>query len=108
MKSKKVCDPECRVESYLVSGVKNLGGVAYKFVSPNNSGVPDRIIIMPGGKVSFVELKREDGQLTTLQRRQITRIRNLGCRAEVLHGMAEVSSFLLQLAREQMAEGGTP
>ena len=108
MKSKKVCDPESRVESYLVSGVKNLGGVAYKFTAPNNSGVPDRIVLMPGGKTVFVELKREGGQLTVLQRRQITRIKNLGCRVEVLHGLAEVSNFLLQLAREQLAEGGLP
>lgn len=98
-------DSEKRVEALLVSGVKQMGGVAYKFVSPGNSGVPDRIILMPGGKIYFVELKREDGQLTNLQRRQITRIRKMDCRVDVLRGMVEVSNFLLRLQTEQL-EGG--
>ncbi|MCI6937331.1 MAG: VRR-NUC domain-containing protein [Clostridiales bacterium] len=98
-------DSEKRVEALLVSGVKQMGGVAYKFVSPGNSGVPDRIILMPGGKIYFVELKREDGQLTNLQKRQINRIRKVDCRVDVLRGMVEVSNFLLRLRAEQL-EGG--
>ena len=98
-------DLEKHVEALLVSGVKRMGGLAYKFVSPGNSGVPDRIILMPGGKIYFVELKREEGQLTNLQKRQINRIRNLDCQGDVLHGMVEVSNFLLRLQAEQL-EGG--
>lgn len=98
-------DSEKRVEALLVSGVKQMGGLAYKFVSPGNSGVPDRIILMPGGKIYFVELKREGGQLTNLQKRQINRIRKLDCQVDVLHGMVEVSNFLLRLQAEQL-EGG--
>ena len=98
-------DSEKRVEALLVSGVKQMGGVAYKFVSPGNSGVPDRIILMPGGKIYFVELKREGGQLTNLQKRQINRIQKLDCQVDVLHGMVEVSNFLLRLQAEQL-EGG--
>lgn len=98
-------DSEKRVEALLVSGVKRMGGLAYKFVSPGNSGVPDRIILMPGGKIYFVELKREDGQLTNLQKRQINRIQKLDCQVDVLHGMVEVSNFLLRLQAEQL-EGG--
>ena len=82
-----------------------MGGVAYKFVSPGNSGVPDRIILMPGGKIYFVELKREGGQLTNLQKRQINRIQKLDCQVDVLHGLAEVSNFLLRLQKDQQ-EGG--
>ncbi|MBQ6745005.1 MAG: VRR-NUC domain-containing protein [Acidaminococcaceae bacterium] len=98
-------DSEKRVEALLVSGVKQMGGVAYKFVSPGNSGVPDRIILMPGGKIYFVELKREGGQLTNLQKRQINRIQKLDCQVDVLHGLAEVSNFLLRLQKDQQ-EGG--
>ena len=98
-------DSEKRVEALLVSGVRRMGGVAYKFVSPGNSGVPDRIVLMPGGQVYFVELKREGGQLTSLQKRQITRIMKLDCRVEVLHGLVEVSNFLLRLQKDQQ-EGG--
>ena len=98
-------DSEKRVEALLVSGVKRMGGLAYKFVSPGNSGVPDRIILMPGGKIYFVELKREDGQLTNLQKRQINRIQKRDCQVDVLQGMVEVSDCLLRLQAEQL-EGG--
>ena len=98
-------DLEKHVEALLVTGVKRMGGLAYKFVSPGNSGVPDRIILMPGGKIYFVELKREGGQLTNLQKRQINRIQKLDCQVDVLHGMVEVSNFLLRLQAEQL-EGG--
>ena len=47
------------IEVLLRDGVKQLGGKAYKWVSPGNAGVPDRIVILPGGKVIFVELKHE-------------------------------------------------
>ena len=47
---------EKEVERYLCKQVKNrLGGMALKFVSPGMSGVPDRIILLPGARVCFVE-----------------------------------------------------
>ena len=45
-------------ENKLRRRVKSLGAVCLKFVSPGYSGVPDRIILMPGGRVTFVEMKR--------------------------------------------------
>lgn len=48
---------ESSIESYLVRKVKEHGGLCYKFVSPGNPGVPDRIIITPTGKTVYVELK---------------------------------------------------
>ena len=50
---------ESEIEARLVRGVKALGGVAYKFVSPGNVGVPDRVVVLPGGRVIFVELKAD-------------------------------------------------
>ena len=47
---------ESYIESYLVRKVKEHGGLCYKFVSPGNPGVPDRLIITPTGKTIFVEL----------------------------------------------------
>ena len=54
---------ESYIESYLVRKVKEHGGLCYKFVSPGNPGVPDRLIITPTGKTIFVELKTEVGRL---------------------------------------------
>ena len=46
------------IERHLREGIKSLGGWCLKFVSPGFTGVPDRIVLMPGGKLCFVELKR--------------------------------------------------
>ena len=74
------------IERFLVNGVKKLGGVAYKFVSPGNAGVPDRLIVMPGGRVYFVELKTDAGYATVLQKRQMDRLLRLGCDVKKLDG----------------------
>ena len=72
---------ESEIEARLVRGVKALGGVAYKFVSPGNVGVPDRVVVLPGGRVIFVELKAEGGRLSPMQRQQLARLRRLGADA---------------------------
>lgn len=85
---------EKNLESKLRAEIKNLGGVAYKFLSPGNSGVPDRIILLPGGKIIFAELKTDEGKLSKLQELQITRIKNLGFDARVVRGLAGVEELL--------------
>lgn len=82
------------IEARLVAGVKALGGKCYKFVSPGNVGVPDRIAVFPGGDVAFIELKTETGRTRPSQDMQIERLRSLGACVVVLHGMDEVLEFL--------------
>lgn len=88
------------IERKLVSGVRSIGGIAYKFVSPGNDGVPDRMICLPGGRVIFIELKTERGRLTVRQERQIERLTALGVDCRVLYGEKQVEDFLLELANE--------
>ena len=52
---------EKEIEKKLVNVVKHHGGLCLKWVCPGWSGVPDRIVLLPGGKVIFVELKRPKG-----------------------------------------------
>ena len=85
---------EKQIELKLVEGVKALGGIAYKFVSPGNVGVPDRLVILPGGSVIFVELKTETGRLGVMQRRQIARLRDRGAEVHVIWGRAGAGDFL--------------
>ena len=61
MESEKV------LERKLVDKIKKLGGHAYKFVSPNQRGVPDRLCILPNGVAVFVELKTTGKKPTKLQ-----------------------------------------
>lgn len=85
---------ESAVEAKLVRGVKAMGGIAYKFVSPGTAGVPDRIVVLPGGRVIFAELKTDSGRLSPGQRVQIGRLRALGAEVMVVRGQAGVTEFL--------------
>jgi hypothetical protein len=58
---------EKTIEGYLVKRVKEAGGVAPKWVSPGMSGVPDRIVFLPGGRILFVEVKAPGKKLRPLQ-----------------------------------------
>ena len=55
------------IEKYLVRRVKQMGGLALKFVSPSMAGVPDRIVMIPKGTIYFAELKRQNGKPRKLQ-----------------------------------------
>lgn len=82
------------IEKILVNGIKTLGGRAYKWISPGNDGVPDRIVIIPGMHPVFVELKTEKGKLSALQTVQIKRLREMNQTVEVLYGPEDVRGFL--------------
>lgn len=95
---------ESEVEKILVCGIRKLGGWAYKWVSPGNDGVPDRIVILPGQRPIFVELKAERGGLTALQKVQIDRLRMMRQDARVLYGEKEVRGFLAE-CEERLKDG---
>lgn len=92
------------IEVLLREGVKQLGGKAYKWVSPGNAGVPDRIVILPGGKVIFVELKQENGRLTRLQKVQQETLHRMGAVAVTLRGAEDVKMYL-DVLKEMMERG---
>ena len=92
------------IEKILVSEVKKLGGRAYKWVSPGNDGVPDRIVVLPGLPAVFVELKTVTGKLTPLQRVQLKRLRDMGQAVRVLYGEREVATFLEE-CEERLKDG---
>ena len=85
---------EKEIEKKMVSEIKKRGGLAYKWVSPGNDGVPDRIVVLPGGKVIFVELKTETGTLKPRQKVQIDRLKALGCGVVVVKGEDGLTTFL--------------
>ena len=67
-------------ERYLCEEIKKSGGTAYKFVSPGRTGVPDRLICLPGGRIFFVELKSEGKKSTKKQKHEQYKLRKLGFR----------------------------
>lgn len=94
---------ENRVERRLIDGVKTLGGITFKFISPGCAGVPDRVVILPGGAVHFVELKAQGGRASALQQRVLAKLRRMDVTALVLTGIDEVERYLDNL-RELMNE----
>ena len=59
---------EKEIEAKLVKLVKQTGGLCLKWVCPGWAGVPDRIVLLPGGRIVFVELKRpKGGRVSKLQ-----------------------------------------
>lgn len=84
---------EKHIEKALVKRVKALGGIAYKFVSPMNRSVPDRICLLPNGELVFAELKRPGAKPTKNQLRCHEKIRNLGHTVMVIDTIEGVEMF---------------
>ena len=85
---------ESAIEARLVRMVRDRGGLCYKFVSPGNPGVPDRIVITPGGRTIYVELKTEVGRLAAIQKWQQDEMRKRGADVRTLKGLDQVKAFV--------------
>ena len=85
---------EKRIERRLVRMTSQMGGMALKFVSPGCDGVPDRLVLLPGGKVGFVVLKAPGKKPRPLQVRRISQIRKLGFPVFVVDGMEQIEEVL--------------
>lgn len=96
---------EKEIEKILVAEVKKLGGRAYKWVSPGNDGVPDRIVIFPNQRPIFVELKTDTGRLTELQEVQIRRLQELGQPVEVVRGISGLSRLFRDYGYGDVSKG---
>ena len=82
------------VEKALTRAVKQTGGVALKWVSPGFNGAPDRIVIGPGGRVVFVEVKAPGGEPRPVQRAAIATLRRLGCAVFVIDHPDQIEGVL--------------
>lgn len=87
-------DSEKAIEQYLVKKVREAGGRAYKFVSPGNRGVPDRVVVFPDGRIVFAELKCDTGELSAQQKNQIKKLRRLNQTVRVIYSKEEVDRFM--------------
>lgn len=88
---------ESRIERHLVDGVKKIGGLCLKFVSPGTPGVPDRLIITATGRIIFVELKTEVGRLSKIQRYTVGEMQKRGADVRVVKGLDEVKNLLAEI-----------
>ncbi|MCI8585539.1 MAG: VRR-NUC domain-containing protein [Lachnospiraceae bacterium] len=77
--------------------VRESGGRAYKFVSPGNDGVPDRLVVLPGGRIGFVELKQKGKKPSGLQEQQIKVLQSLGCFVTVLDSPEDIQETIRRI-----------
>lgn len=94
---------ESELEARFRAQVAQAGGKAYKLISPGNAGVPDRLVILPGGKVGFVELKRKGEKPRKLQEYRMRELRSLGCCTAVVDDMESAAQAIHAI---QSGQGG--
>ena len=83
----------------LVLSVNQAGGMALKFVSPGMAGVPDRLVLLPGGKIVFVEMKAPGKEPRPLQRLRHEQLRELGFRVYVVDGKEKIREMLEEIQK---------
>lgn len=92
------------VEAYLVRQVRKRGWVTWK-LAPTEVGIPDRIVLVPGGSAWFVELKRARGGRVSERQKYILRVLERGGHAGcVLAGVEEVKAWLDERDKERASE----
>ena len=83
---------EKTIEKQLVNEVRNHGGIAPKLTSPSTAGMPDRIIILPEGKICFVETKAPGKKPRPIQQHQMARLTELGCMVRTLDNPNQIKA----------------
>lgn len=85
---------EKEIEEKLVEKVRGLNGLCLKFTSPSLTGVPDRMILLPKGKIGFVEVKRKGQRPKKIQRLRIKQLKELGFLVFVLDDREKIEEIL--------------
>lgn len=85
---------EQTIENRLVKEVEKLGGLCWKFISPGVAGVPDRLVLLPNGKLIFIELKAPGQKARKLQEYRHKKLRKLGFRVEIIDSLEGVKRFI--------------
>lgn len=89
---------EKQIEQQLVATVRKRDGLCPKWVSPGFDGVPDRIILLPGGRIAFAELKAPGKKPRPLQERRIAQLRRLGFNVYVIDSIEMIGGVLDEIS----------
>lgn len=85
---------ESKIENKLKKEIELIGGKALKFVSPGISGVPDRIVLLPHGRIVFIELKAPGKKPRPIQIKRIKELKDLGFDVRVIDSIDGVKNFI--------------
>ena len=82
------------IENELVKSVRAAGGICPKLISPGTDGMPDRMVLLPGGKIGFVEVKAPGKRPRPLQMRRHRILRSLGFKVFVLFDPVQIGVII--------------
>lgn len=88
---------EKTIEQKLIKAVKSAGGIAPKMVSPGFDGVPDRLVLLPGGRIAFIELKAPGKTLRPLQVRRKRQLEALGFSVYCIDSPEQIGGILSEI-----------
>lgn len=88
---------EKNIEQKLVKAVKSTGGIAPKLTCPGFDGMPDRLVLMPEGRIGFVEVKAPGKEPRPLQVRRHEMLRSLGFKVYVLDEPEQIGGILYEI-----------
>lgn len=88
---------ESKIEKRLVKETKAIDGLCLKFTSPSMAGVPDRIVLLPEGKLGFVEVKAPGEKPRPIQVKRIKQLRSLGFKVFVLDDQKDIDRILKKI-----------
>lgn len=90
---------ESKIENRLKKEVEKLDGLSLKFTSPGMAGVPDRLVLLPKGRIAFVELKAPGKKLRPLQLKRKEQLEDLGFKFYVIDSYKKIDEFLQEVMR---------
>jgi len=93
---------EKQIEQTLVRKVKEVGGIAPKFVSPGLGGMPDRLFLFPGGRIAFVEVKAPGEKPRPLQVARHRLLTKLGFKVYVLDSLAGIDEIVKEVMPDEV------
>ena len=92
---------ESKIEKRFKDQVRRRGGKAFKFISPGEAGMPDRIVILPGGVVVFAELKAPGKDLRPLQEFQVKQLRQMGVKVFKIDSEEAIQDFIREVFEDE-------
>ena len=91
---------EKHIEKELAARTKAMGGIAPKFTSPGFDGMPDRLVLLPRGRMGFVELKAPGRKPRPLQLARHRLLRRLGFKVYVIDEINQIDGVLEDISHE--------
>ena len=93
---------EKEIAMKLAKAVKDMGGICPKLVSPGFDGMPDRMVLLPEGRIAFVEVKAPGRKPRPLQEARLKTLRDLGFKAFVLDAVERIPAILKEIGGDTL------